>query len=193
VKMEPFFQKDDDYAVWALAVDRVREELDGLPAAVCCQVGEIAEQICLTKERIHAFAESAGAREICRLCGGQCCARGKYHFTVPDLLVYFYQRETLFTPYFNRRDACPYLGSCGCFMPPRFRPLNCVIFNCDRIEELIDSVDRVEFYRLEQELRELYGRLESLFNNRFQSGLLITYERDVVAGDGRILRYSSEK
>jgi hypothetical protein len=191
--MEANTDKNEISEMWALAIARVREELEGVPPEIGHQVEGIAERICMVKECIHGFAESVGAREICSSCGGQCCARGKYHFTVPDLLVYFYQTEMLFTPDFDRRDICPYLGSCGCFMPPRYRPLNCIIFNCDRIEELIDPVDRVEFYRLEQELRGLYDRLDQLFDNRFQPGLLINYERDVVAGGGKILRYSIVK
>lgn len=192
-RMKSVSHKNGDGSLWALAVAHVREEFEALPPEVGHHIEEIAEQISLVKERIHGFAESVGAREICCLCGGQCCARGKYHFTVPDLLVYFYLKEELFVPDFERYDTCPYLGPSGCFMPPRSRPLNCIIFNCDRIEELIDSAERVDFYGYERELRGLYARIELLFHNRFQSGLLINYERDVMAGGGKILRYSSVK
>jgi hypothetical protein len=73
-------------------------------------------------------------------------------------------------------------------MEPSLRPLNCIIFLCDRLDELLPESAKRELAALEKELRRLYVCLELLLGNRFANGLLITHGRAVASG-GRLFTY----
>lgn len=73
-------------------------------------------------------------------------------------------------------------------MEPALRPLNCIIFLCDRLEELLSEPAKRELASLETELRRLYRCLELLLGNRFVNGLLITHERTTISGE-RLFNY----
>jgi hypothetical protein len=75
-------------------------------------------------------------------------------------------------------------------MPPDLRPFNCVIFNCEQIEERLSSAELQRLQELEGSLRDRYGQLDTLLGNRFMHGLLITYEREVLFKGERLLRPS---
>ena len=73
-------------------------------------------------------------------------------------------------------------------MEPALRPFNCTIFICDEIEACLDDTVKLELAASEKKLRRLYGTLEQLLGNRFENGLLITYERSRVSGE-HLFRY----
>ena len=106
---------------------------------------------------------------------------GKYHVTVVDLLVYLVDEKELFVPRFGR-GVCPYLGSRGCQMAPAYRPLTCVIFNCELVEGLLDPLQKELLRDLEGELRGYYAGLEELFGRRFMGGVMMHGERAQTAG-----------
>lgn len=178
-----------DLDLWDRAVATVAAEYAALPAALRKKVGETAGAIRLAKQGLHRLALERQGGDICAACGGECCRVGKYHVTVVDVLVYFAADIPLFTPRFDD-DACPYLGDAGCMMGPPFRPFNCVTFNCERVEDLWEPERVDEFYRREQELRTLYGEMETIFGGRFMHGLLVNFERDVVERGEHMLAYS---
>jgi hypothetical protein len=73
-------------------------------------------------------------------------------------------------------------------MAPSYRPFTCVIFNCERVESLLEPQELERAVLLERELRALYRRFEVEFGNRFMGGLLMNCERDIARGRGAILR-----
>jgi hypothetical protein len=175
-----------DLETWNLAVAAVTAEFAALPPARQSLVAEFAGAIKVGKEALHAVVEQVSASEICASCGGACCLTGKFHVTVVDLLVYLAEGRELFTPGFDL-GRCPYLGTQGCLMAPPYRPFNCVTFNCEQVEWLLEPLEKERSVLLEQELRSLYGRFEELFGNRFMGGLLMNCERDIKQGCGTIL------
>jgi hypothetical protein len=151
------------------------------------RVGELATEIAAAKEAYQQLAASVDADAVCAECRGLCCGHGKHHFTVVDLLGYLSAGRELFTPLFTN-PVCPYHTGCGCLMEPALRPLNCIIFLCDQLDELLAESAKRELGALEKELRRLYCCLESLLGNRFANGLLITYNRALCSGN-RLFTY----
>lgn len=176
-----------DQEKWSAAVAAVAEEYRILPPHVSLRVGEISAEISAAKESYQELAATVDAEGICADCRGLCCGHGKNHFTVVDLLGYLATGRELFAPNFAN-PLCPYHTGCGCMMEPGVRPLNCIIFLCDRLEELLPGPAKQELATLEKELRRLYLCLELLLGNRFANGLLITFGRAEVNG-GRLLNY----
>lgn len=163
---------------WEIGIAAVREEFASLSPGVRSRVEEFAAALKLRKKELQSLAEEAHAGEICAACRGECCARGKNHFTVVDLLVYLADGRELFVPRFGG-ELCPYLGEDGCLMPPEYRPYNCISFICERVDGLLEPAAHARFCALEEELRAVYEEIERLFDNRFRGGLLGNCERDV--------------
>jgi hypothetical protein len=166
---------------WQQAVAAVTSEYAALVPSLRKRLQTLCESIIAVKSAVHAVTETVSPAAICAACGGACCASGKYHFTVVDLLVFLDSGQPLFEPQFGR-DLCPYLGERSCLMEPDFRPFNCLTFNCEQVEVLLAPREVECFYTGEKELRRLYAGVEELFGNRFMHGLLMNYERDLLTG-----------
>jgi hypothetical protein len=173
--------------MWGKAVEAVAREYAALPCTLRTWIGERAAVIRERKIALSRLSQGVGGEGICAACRGECCARGRHHFTVIDLLVHLAAGRPLFSPDFAG-DRCPWLGPAGCLMNPEYRPFNCVTFNCERVEGLLDPAVHDRFYRIEAELRAVYGEVEELFGNRFMQGLLLNYERAAADGDSVLLR-----
>lgn len=176
-----------DQERWVKGVAAVRNEYAALSRGLRVRLAEFTAAVKLRKKMLQAIVDKVCAGEICAGCRGECCARGKYHFTVVDLLAYLADDRQLFTPCFEE-GICPYLGEYGCRMSPEYRPYNCITFNCEQIEVLLSPQELARFYAVERELRGLYESLERTLDNRFLAGLLNNSEKDVVQGKTAILR-----
>ncbi len=170
---------------WCTAVDVVREEFASLKDPFLGKVGTLLTDIRRLKTNLFDLTSSVAGEAVCAICHGACCDTGKYHFTVVDLLLYFFDGKKLFTPNFSSK-RCPYLGNSGCLMEPGYRPFNCITFHCEQLEPLLTCTDVKEFYDVERKLRIQYNTIEELFVNKFSYGLLANYERDYLK-DGTIL------
>jgi hypothetical protein len=126
------------------------------------------------KEELVGRTLGAGSAGICRQCGGECCLNGKYHVSVLDLLAYLSSGTEPVTPDFDAGPACPYSGADGCLMPPRFRPLTCVVFNCELVEERLDSDELTALYAAENRLRDAIAGASRIAGQRLERALLLT-------------------
>jgi len=171
--------KDDE--TWRLTVPAATSEYADLPIEVKAPAQELLRQVMACKVELTAIFELLDGADICRLCRGECCKVGSFHFTAIDLLAYLTTGRELFTPHFGG-GSCPFLGDTGCMMEPEYRPYNCVTFVCDRIDIGMDSIRRNSFAHLTDRLLGLYREMEALFGNRFMYGLLSNGERFL---DGR--------
>ncbi len=167
----------DDLEKWDKAISAVNREFASLPEPFLSKLKNSVETIRKYKRSVFALTETINAGEICKACRGECCRKGKYHFTVTDLLVYLVEGKELFVPCFTN-GRCPYSGDAGCLMEVEYRPFNCITFHCEELEKLLPKHAVEEFYGLEGKLRCQYGELEKLFDNRFAYGLLANYERN---------------
>jgi len=174
-----------DRELWDRGIAAVAGEYALLPPEALCFVRERGEAIRARKGALHGIFHGVGGGDICASCRGECCARGKNHFTVIDLLVHLAAGEPVVTPDFEG-GHCPYMGDGGCLMAPEFRPFNCVTFHCERIEGLLEPPEVERFYLIEGELRQLCEEVEEYFGNRFRHGLLVTYGR-ALAENGPVL------
>jgi hypothetical protein len=175
----------DDLEKWDRAVSAVNREFASLPEPLLSKLKNSVETIKKYKRSVFTLTETVNAGQICEACQGECCRKGKYHFTVIDLLVYLVEGKELFVPCFNN-GRCPYSGDAGCLMEVEYRPFNCIAFHCEKLERLLLPADIDKFYVLEKELRSEYADLERTFDNRFAYGLLANYERNF-AEKGTIL------
>lgn len=166
----------DDQQRWQLAGTVALARYGQLPAETVDRVERIVGRIMLLKEELLELALAAGSAALCRSCGGACCLFGKYHVSVLDLLAYRISRTEAVVPDFDSAPHCPYGGIDGCRMPPRFRPLTCVIFNCDAVEERMGDDQRTRCAVVEQELRDAVRQAESLLGFRASRALLLSCE-----------------
>lgn len=168
----------NDGELWQDATEQVKKEYLALSGQVRSELDEALNGIAGLKS---AMAELASADAECEQCGGICCRFGKHHFTVVDLLGYLHAETGLFSPDFAN-PVCPYHNGSGCLMPPALRPYNCIIFICEAVECRLAADVLKRLRSMELSLKELYSKVEKLLGNRFENGLLITYERSLVSG-----------
>jgi len=164
--------------LWAAAVACVQAEYAALPPLLRQEVVRLLTEIGMLK---GSSASLVDAGVLCAACRGICCGFGKHHFSVVDLLGYLVAGRELFTPLFDS-PLCPYHTGTGCVMEPALRPFTCIIFICEQIDACLEDAVRLELAEIEQQLRRLYAQLEQLLGNRFENGLLITYERSRLSG-----------
>jgi hypothetical protein len=179
-------QRVNDQEKWEQAVALLLSEYNELPTVVRHSVDHASLVLRGAKLAMHCFVENVGAGSVCAACQGECCVRGSSHVTVVDLLVLFASGWPVMTPVFDRH-LCPYLGEAGCQMEVEFRPFNCVTFNCERVEGLLDPGAIKNFYEMERELRRCYSFFEQLLGNRFMHGLLVNYDRDILLNRGSFI------
>ena len=175
-----------DEELWRTGIDALACEYRALPPTLRERVVELAERVKEAKQALHDCVTAVNVGVICADCRGECCARGKNHVTVIDLLVCLVEGRELVVPSFSH-DICPYLGENGCQMAPPYRPFTCIIFNCDRVDGLMGTSEKDRLYNAEHRLRALYGEFEKLFGKRFMAGLLIICERDLVRQGSTLL------
>jgi hypothetical protein len=176
-----------DSEKWDRGVAALGKEYALLSLELKTQLDKYAEAVKSRKEELHKIVSGVSAAEVCAQCRGECCKGGKNHVTIVDLLIYMGEGKKIFAPVFEP-GICPYLGETGCVMKPEYRPLNCITFNCERIEEALGPLERDRFYAVEGDLRELYDYYEQLFDNSFSYGLLSNYERSLACNGTPILR-----
>lgn len=174
----------NDGQLWKAATGQVQKEYRSLPGMVRVELDEALSRIAELKSSIAALA-SADAE--CEKCGGICCRFGKHHFSAVDLLGYLKAAAELFSPDFAN-PVCPYHNGYGCLMPPALRPYNCIIFICEEVESRLAADVLHRLRSMEINLKELYSRIDELLGNRFENGLLISYERSLVS-EGTLFRY----
>ncbi len=176
-----------DQEQWDGAVEAAEREYAALSREQKAAILTLVEAIQEDKRAIADLAAVAGAPALCASCGGRCCEKGRYHFTLVDLLVFLATDTVLFRPDFSG-GRCPFLIQGACLMAPAFRPLICVTFHCDMVEERLDPVDLRRLYDLEASLRERYGHMDRLFSRRLGFGLLLGYARYLENQDAGLLR-----
>jgi len=164
---------NDQDAVWKQAVTAASKGYSGLPAAIRTELDGLLEEIMQLKQKLVDMAASTGSSAICRTCGGECCLLGRYHLSTLDLLAYRKTGVEPVIPDFSTAPACPYSDASGCLMPPRYRPVTCVIFNCQLIEDRLTPAERETFHGYESRLRAIVARAGRIHGDRTDRPLLL--------------------
>jgi hypothetical protein len=160
--------------VWEQAVTTVSNWHLSLPSGIRAELDGLLEEIMQLKQKLVEQVTSSGSASICRTCGGDCCLLGKYHVSMLDILAYRNTGVEPVTPDFSTSPACPYSDVSGCLMPPRYRPVTCVIFNCQLIEDRLMPTERDSLHEYESRLRDTVARAGRLHNIRIDRPLLFS-------------------
>lgn len=171
---------------WGHGVTTVQREYEQQSVETRQRLRELATAIMTGKRNLAELSTVATAAAVCAACRGACCSRGKYHFSVVDLLVYLATGTELFVPDFSQ-NACPFLGDEACLMPPELRPFTCITFNCEQVEALLPSLEQSRFAEQVEQLRLLYAEVEALFRTRLSGGLLHYSEKSLAEERGILL------
>jgi hypothetical protein len=166
----------EDNRIWLQAVQEASKTYQQLPDTVKADLDLIFDEIMLFKSGLLELTQSVGAT-VCAECGGVCCNNGKYHISVLDLMAFIYTSEDPPTPDFANSPFCPYGSPGGCLMLPGFRPVTCLIFNCELIENKLNQQELVRLRELEQLIREKVNQAEKLLGLRVSRPLLLCLDK----------------
>jgi hypothetical protein len=164
----------NDQAAWEQAVTSASTWYFALPAETRVELDGLIDEVLQLKQRLVELVTSSGSSAICTSCGGECCRLGKYHVSVLDILAYRKTGMDPVIPDFSANPACPYSGASGCLMPPRHRPITCVIFNCQQIEDRLTADDRKAFHEYEGKLRAMVSHAGQIHGIRLDRPLLLS-------------------
>ncbi len=176
-----------DSELWYLAVAEIRQEVESLDPIQFVRVKAGAAAIAAAKRALFAVAEKVDSAAVCAACKGECCLAGKYHVTLLDIITMLADDQKLPEPDFGA-GHCPYLGEQGCLMPAAYRPYNCLIFHCERVEGLLEPLALQELFDRERDLRNLYQQFEVLYGRRLWVGLMHVAESVDSSGPATSLR-----
>lgn len=164
----------NDTQSWEQAVRTVRDSYERFQPEARAELDGQIQRIMQLKEDLVGRTLEAGSAGTCRQCGGECCRYGKYHVSVLDLLAYISSGTEPVTPDFDRGPACPYSGAGGCLMPPRFRPMTCVIFNCELVEGQMGPGELTALHATEGRLRDAIALAGRIAGQRLDRALLLS-------------------
>ena len=143
----------NDQADWEQAVAGAVSWYSSLPEQTAAQLNNLIDTIRQLKQNLVELTTRAGSAQICCSCGGECCRFGKYHVSVLDILAYLKNGVPLVIPDFSAHPACPYSNETGCTMPAGYRPMTCVVFNCQPVEDRLSPDELASMRRFEEKLR----------------------------------------
>jgi hypothetical protein len=150
------------------------EWYENRPSDVRAELDGVLDEIMRLKQRLVELVTSSGSAATCRTCGGECCLLGRYHVSILDILAYQKAGVEPVLPDFTAGPACPYSDASGCLMPPRYRPVTCVIFNCQLIEDRLTQADRDALHGYERRLRDAVSRAGHTGGTRLDRPLLLS-------------------
>jgi hypothetical protein len=164
----------NDQAAWDQAVATASEWYSGLPSPIRTELDGLIEEIMQLKQKLVEQVTASGSATVCRTCGGECCLLGRYHVTVLDILAYRKTGLEPVVPDFSTGPFCPYSDVSGCTMLPGYRPVTCVIFNCQLIEDRLSETERAALYEHEARLRATVARAGRIQGIRIDRPLLLS-------------------
>lgn len=170
-----------DKALWQTGVTRLKAEAALLDEAERAWISDRLRRIALLQDALHALFLAGDGEAQCRSCLGACCAHGKHHLTLANLLAYVLAGESPPEP--DYAAPCPMLGPRGCLVQVSRRPFNCITFACEGVEERMGARNAELFYAHEKRLRRVYEE----FSRRYAAGSLCGMLIALQGLDGRAL------
>ena len=117
---------------WLALLQKIRDELAALDEAERQWLRSRLDSIGAIQLDLDTLFRAAGGVQTCAVCAGACCACGRHHLTLPNLLTYLLADEEPPAP--DLDSPCPYLGEAGCRLSVDRRPYNCITFFCEQLE-----------------------------------------------------------
>jgi hypothetical protein len=172
---------------WPALLQRINHELAMLDAVERAWLKDRLAVIAATQKVLDELFGKAGGNESCAGCNGACCACGRHHITLTNLMAYLLEGEDPPVPNFN--STCPFLGPSGCRLTVARRPYNCITFFCETLEDRLDPVECEQLRSLDRKLRNEYERVAARYPAASLRGLWIALER---VGGGQLLRSATK-
>ena len=167
--------EDSDRNLWRQGVSLLEEAWASLPDEERDWIRPRLEAIARLQEGMHTLFNQGHGDVHCARCRGACCARGKYHLTLPNLLGCLAAGAPLPAPDFTA--PCPMLAAQGCQLAVAMRPFNCVSFACETVEAEMGPAAVATFYAAEKMLRQLYRQFEERYAGAGARGFLLALAR----------------
>ena len=164
--------KPDD---WSTLLQKLRDELAALDESDRQWLRSRLDSIAAIQLDLDKLFHVAGGVRTCAVCAGACCACGRHHVTLTNLLTYMLAGEEPPAPDFSR--TCPYLGESGCRLPVERRPYNCITFFCEQLEANLSDEGRQQLRLLDRQLRQEYQSLAERYPSASLRGIWIALER----------------
>ena len=164
----------NDQESWERAIAAAAAQYDSLGSGRREELRGLITEIMVLKESLVELVTAAGSSDTCRTCKGQCCLFGRYHVSVLDILTCLATGTLPVSPDFDSHPACPYSNENGCLIPAGLRPLTCVVFNCQPVEDLLSPAGLVKFSQLEASLRAAVSAACRLCGSRLDRPLLLS-------------------
>ena len=162
-----------DSLLWQNGISRCLQQYQALQPEVQHRLNDLLKQMSESKSALMALVAASGSAPACRRCGGECCLFGKYHVTPLDIMAMLAAGTVLPEPDFSVHPACPYATGKGCTMTAAYRPVTCIIFNCDLLDQHFTEAVRSDINRHELGLRSLTADCNRLLGTRFDRPLLL--------------------
>ena len=166
----------NDQQVWEQAVAAISRMYRDLEPEKKAELGKLIDIVMQLKQELVERVTAAGSSVLCQTCGGDCCLYGKYHLSALDVLAFLATDAGPVVPDFTAGPHCPYSDAKGCLMVPRYRPMTCVIFNCEQIENRLTPSDRDALRACEQKLRDAILRAGNIRDTRLDRPVLLFTE-----------------
>ncbi|MEN8687693.1 MAG: hypothetical protein AB1Z51_07150 [Desulfuromonadales bacterium] len=160
---------------WLALLQKIRDELAALDEAERQWLRSRLDSIGAIQLDLDTLFHAAGGVQTCAVCAGACCACGRHHLTLPNLLTYLLADEEPPAPDLDR--PCPYLGESGCRLSVDRRPYNCITFFCEQLDANLSAADRQQLRLLDRQLRQEYQCLAERYPSASLRGLWIALER----------------
>lgn len=169
----------NDQQLWNLGTVRLKALLADLSVAKGLALTQLLTRYREAKEAFAAVVANVDADSVCRECEGQCCLNGKYRINVFDALARA-AAEIPTSADFFQKPACPYGTDTGCTMEPGLRPVDCILFICEAIEQKMSPQARLILAEQEQDLRECIRKASSLTGESLGTPLLLWAARAAI-------------
>lgn len=164
-----------DPDLWRRGLALLERAWGELPAAERAWILPRIEAIARLQQGMQQLFAAGAGDGHCARCRGACCARGKHHLTLVNLLGFLAAGEPL--PVADFTASCPMLGGLGCQLAAARRPFNCVTFVCETIESAMGEEAGTAFYAAERALRQLYRQFELRYAGAGMRGFLLAVAR----------------
>lgn len=160
---------------WPALLQKLRDELAVLEESDRQWLKSRLDSIAAIQLDLDNLFHVADGVRTCALCAGACCACGRHHLTLTNLLTYLLADEAPPAPDLDK--TCPYLGESGCRLSVDRRPYNCITFFCEQLEENLSAEGRQQLRLLDRQLRQEYQCLAERYPSASLRGLWIALER----------------
>lgn len=166
----------NDQQIWDKGLQFVEKLFAGLPVPDRQLLSAMLANCIRKKQDLASIFLQVESETACKECLGQCCLNGKYRMSVFDLLS-LCAAGVKVVPDFSKKPLCPYGNAVGCSLELAFRPLGCVFFLCETLDERLPVLSRAALVSCEESIRECRLKVSRILDIPLATPLLLWAEK----------------